>query len=214
MSFMELDLIDLFIEDDDKDKSGVTATATVDSPAIEQGYFAFNKQTPKNYKIQLGSQKGAGFTPVSADKQILAGALMIPDMPIYRVDDDTKKEYNVRFTSQTIEQIVKKFSRLHFNTNINEMHDPNKMIKGAYMYQWFIINRELGVMPPLNQDHLPDGTWFGFVYVGDKNVWDNFIKTGIYTGFSVEGNFYEQPVTPSTPEFSDEALNAIYEVLK
>lgn len=207
---MELPLIDLFIEEDDKDKSGVTATATVDNPAIEQGYFAFSKQ-PKTYRINLGSQKGGGFKPVSSDKQILAGALMIPNLEIFRVDDKTKQEYNVKFTPETIEQIVKKFARNHFNTNVNEMHDPNKMIKDAYMYQWFIINREMGVMPPLGQDHLPDGTWWGFIYIGDKKVWDEFIKTGIYTGFSVEGHFYEKQV--EAPVFTEQEVEELYNAL-
>jgi len=205
--------IDLFIEEDDKDKSGVSGIATVDNPAIEQGYFAFkNERKLVTHRICLGSQKGAGFKPVSNDKQILSGALMIPNIPINRVDEKTQEEYDVSFKPETIEQIVKKFSRLNFNNNINEMHNPDKLIKGAYIYQSFIINRELGVMPPLSQDHLPDGTWWGFIYIGDKKVWDEFIKTGIYTGFSVEGNFYEQEI--QSPEFSEEEANLLLDYLK
>ena len=200
-----MELIDLYIDENLEDNSGVNGIATVDSPAIEQGYFAFNKNK-KTLRLTLGTNKG-NFAPISSDKQILAGALMIPDMEIYR--NDNGKEYNCRFTKDTIQKIVKKFSILGYNNSINEMHDSSKPINNSVLYQHFIIDRAMGINPPLNQDHLPDGTWFGFVYVGDKKVWDEFIKTGIYTGFSVEGNFYEQTVS----ELSEDEAKAIIDAI-
>jgi hypothetical protein len=200
-----MELIDLYIDENLEDNSGVNGIATVDSPAIEQGYFAFNKNK-KTLRLTLGTNKG-NFAPISSDRQILAGALMIPDMEIYR--NDNGKEYNCRFTKDTIQKIVKKFSILGYNNSINEMHDSNKPINNSVLYQHFIIDRAMGINPPLNQNHLPDGTWFGFVYVGDKKVWEDFIKTGIYTGFSVEGNFYEQTVS----ELSEDEAKAIIDAI-
>ncbi len=207
---MPLPLFDLFINEDDKDPSGVSGIALVDSPAIEQGYFAFNKHTNlRQIRITCGSEKG-NFVPIDADKQILCGALMLSNKPIYRIDEETKQEYEVRFTPETILKIQRKFKRLNSNV-INEMHDPKKVIKGAYLYQDFIIDRSIGVMPPLGQSHLQDGDWFGWVYEGDKKIWDEFIRTGVYTGFSVEGNFYEQPVTP---DITDEMIEKLKEAFK
>jgi hypothetical protein len=190
-----MELINLYIEEGDE--SGVDGIAIVDSPAIDQPFFAFNKtKTLKRYQIQLGSQKGSAFKPVIGDKQVLAGALMIPGLEIYRKDlqpDGSSKEYNVAFTPETINQIVLKFSASNLNKSVNQMHDSSKPVN-AVLFQHFIINRELGVMPPLGQDHLVDGTWFGFIKINDVNVWNEFIKTGIYTGYSVQGLFYEEPV--------------------
>ena len=204
-----MELIDLFIEDGDE--SGVSGIALVDAPAIDQPFFAFNKKRNlKKYKIQLGSQKGSNFKPVNGDLQVLAGALMIPDLEIFRseaLEDGTTKDYNVRFTPKTINQIVQKFSASNINNSVNHMHDAAKPVN-AVLFQSFIINRELGVMPPLGQDHLVDGTWFGFIKVNDINVWNEFIKTGIYTGYSVEGLFYEQPViTEDEAEFVKSLVN-------
>lgn len=206
-----MELIDLFIEDGDE--SGVSGIAIVDSPATEEGFFAFNKKRNlKKYQIQLGSQKGSVFKPVTGDLQVLAGALMVPDIEIYRnetLKDGSTKEYNVQFTKETINQIVQKFSSSNFNNSVNEMHDPNKPVN-AVLFQHFIINRELGVMPPLGQDHLVDGTWFGFIKIKDVKVWNEFIKTGIYTGYSVEGLFYEQPViTEAEAEFIKSIVNTL-----
>lgn len=190
---MQLPRIFLEINEENTDKSGVDFIATVDHPAIEKGYIAFNSKQLKSIRITLGDQKG-NFTPANTEKMILAGPLMIPDMDIYRKDEtaDGIKEYNVMFTKDMIDKIQKKFKRLNYNNNINEMHDPNKKIDGAYLFQDFIIDRASGINPPYNFD-LPDGTWFGFVKIDNQEVWDSYIKTGVYTGFSVEGFFYEKP---------------------
>jgi len=183
-----MDLINLIINEDPNDGSGVSAIALVDAPAIESGFHAFNSQKLVKHTIFLGTNKG-NYTPIEGDKQILAGALMIPDIEIYRKEGE--KEFNVSFTSETIKQIQEKFALRNANTAINQMHNNDTPVNGG-LIQHFIIDRKTGVMPPFKSD-LPDGTWYGYIKVNDKAVWDNFIKTGIYTGFSVEGNFYEQP---------------------
>lgn len=200
-----MELINLYI--DENDESGVSAIAGVDNPAIEQPFYAFNKsKSLVKHTLTFGSEKG-NFTPVNGDKQIIAGALMIPDLQIYR--NDNGKEYNVRFTRDTIEKIVEKFTTNNLNTSLNQMHDNSKPLPGV-LVSHFIIDRKLGVSPPLGQDHLPDGTWFGFVKVKDAKFWEEFIKTGVYRGFSVEGLFYEEPVlTQSESEFTMKILSQI-----
>lgn len=195
-----MDLINLYIDPNPEDSSGVTAQAIVSEPATEEGFFAFGKQAQGRFSFQVGG----AFKPANNDKQIIMGALMVPDIEIPRIDGD--KKYLVRFTSETIEQIAEKYSSKNINTAINQMHDPKRPVD-AVMFQHFIINRDLGIMPPLGQDHLPNGTWFGVVKIKDKNVWDSFIKTGIYKGFSVEGFFYEEPVlTEKEAEFLAKSL--------
>jgi len=188
-----MELYELYIDENLNDKSGVDDISTVDSPAIGDGYFAFNSQKNlKRLKLTFGNQKG-DFQPVEGDKQILMGALMIPNLEIYRVNEEGK-EYNVSFPPSEIAKIQRKFKMLGYNTNINEMHDPNNRIDNSVMFQDYIVDRAMGLMPPKGKEYLPDGTWIGFVYIGDKEVWNEFIKTGIYRGFSVGGFFYDRPV--------------------
>lgn len=189
-----MELINLFVKEGDD--SGVSGIALVDSPAIESGWTAFNSHAKlKKYTIQLASNKG-NFNAVNGDQQVLAGPLMIPNKQIYRkeLDPETQKEreFEVVFTPQTIAKIQEKFAISNRNTAINEMHNANMPVKAAVI-QHFIIDRKAGINPPFGED-LPDGTWYGYIKVFDKEKWDTFIKTGIYTGFSVEGHFYEQPV--------------------
>ena len=199
-----MELINLFIEANPDDRSGVSAIALVDSPAIEEGWMAFANQKPtlKRHIIQLGSQKG-NFEAVNGEQQMLAGALMIPNKKIYRKDviDGKEKEYEVIFTPETIKMIQEKYAISNRNTAINEMHN-NTMPVNAVVVQQFIIDSKNGINAPFKQD-LPDGTWYGYIKVLDKNKWDTFIKTGIYTGFSVEGFFYEQSNEALTKEEDD-----------
>jgi hypothetical protein len=191
-----MELINLVINEDFEDKSGVSGLAIVDSPAIESPFMAFrdqNKPQLKKYQIQLASKKG-DLVPVEGDQQMLFGAFMIPDMEILRVDPDGKK-YNVVFTKETIKKISQKFALSNINTAINEMHNTNMPIAGGIV-QHFIIDSKAGINAPYNFNFV-DGTWCGYVKVLDKNKWDT-IKTGIYTGFSVEGFFYEEPVNSVT----------------
>lgn len=190
---MEYPLYKLII--DETEDTGVTGIALVDAPAIQVNWMAFNKQkTRVTFADNL--------TPIE-DKQVLRGPFMIPNEPIYRLSAENK-EYYVLFDAPTIEYIQKKFKKLKLQDSINEMHDSNIPVS-AFVQQDFIINRAMGFNPPLGFENLPDGTWFGDVYIEDKKVWMDKIKTGVFKGFSIEGNFLEEPIATIT-ELETEAV--------
>lgn len=168
-------LFELVINEDDH--SGVTAVALVDNPAIDIGWQAFNK--PKEYK----------FETLSAEKRKIAGPLMIPNMPIPRAD--SRGEYDVWFSKETIEKIVNKHAKNQYGNRVNPMHESMMILPGIYMTASFIVNKEHGLNPA--NFELPNGTWFGEFKVENDEIWDGFIKTGIFKGFSVEGYFEDIP---------------------
>ena len=116
---------------------------------------------------------------------------MIADLPIYR-RDEKMGEFMVVFDKQTIEQIVQKFFKRKKTGNVNEMHETP--LEGVYMYESFITDKERGIVPPKGFKKVPDGSWFGSYKVDNDEVWNEFIKTGEFKGFSVEGMFDLQPV--------------------
>lgn len=120
------------------------------------------------------------------EKKIISGALMVADLPIYRRDE--QGEYYGVFTAEDIYNIRNKFSKKNFGQEVNMMHDPNQMVDGVYMIESFIIDSERGIHSP-NGFKLPNGSWFGSYKVDNQDVWDNYIKTGEFKGFSVEGVF-------------------------
>jgi hypothetical protein len=186
-----MELIDLFINPDLTDESGVSAIATVNEPAHNSGFHAFNKQKGlvlKKHIIQLASKKG-DLKPVEGEQQMLYGAFLIPDIEIPRIDENGK-EYSVRFSKEQVKLIAEKWALRNINTKLNEMHNSELPLEGGVV-QHFIIDSKNGITSPFKMNFV-DGVWAGFIKVLDKNKYDAFIKTGIYTGFSVEGQFYEK----------------------
>jgi hypothetical protein len=189
----KLPIYKLIIKDEGVD-TGVDYVALVDEPAIQMNWHAFNN-------------KRALFKTESEDKRIISGALMVAEMPIYRRDE--RGEYYVVFDKQTIEQIVHKFMKNGYLKNVNMMHDNTAKVDGVYMFESFIIDASRGIKTPEGFDSLTDGSWFGSFKVDNEEVWQEFIKTGIFKGFSVEGVFQEEYVDHE----EDVVINAIIEAL-
>ncbi len=176
---MALPLYKLIINEDDQDSTGVMAVALVDNPAIEINWMAFNK-----------NQK---FKATDNEKRIISGVLMVAGQKIYRKDDQIG-EYEVLFDSETIGKIVQKYFRQGNTSSVNLMHDESNKVKGVYMIESFIIDKERGINTPKGFDSLPDGSWFGSFKVDNDELWNEYIKTGVFKGFSVEGFFNNIPV--------------------
>lgn len=156
------------------DESGVSYVALVDEPAIERNWLAFNNQT---FRFKADS-----------DRRIITGALMIADLPIYR-NSPKMGEFYVTFDSNTIEQIVLKYFKQGNTAKVNMMHDPNLQVGGVQMFESFIVDSKRGIKAPDGFSGITQGSWIGSFKVENDEVWNNFIKTGEFKGFSVEGMF-------------------------
>ena len=180
---MDLPIIELTLEELEQ---GVDATALVENPAIQRNWMAFKEH--KDFKFKTHNE----------DKRILAGALMVADFPMYR--NMNGKEFFVKFSSETIEQLADRMVLNNKLTAFNFEHDANKELADMHIQQFFIINTELGVNTPIGFEELPNGSLFAFVKVNNEQVWNDYVKTGIVKGFSIEGNF------ATKEEFSEQQI--------
>jgi hypothetical protein len=157
---------------EEDDETAVTAVALVDNPAIELNWqtFSDSKQLFK----------------ADAEKRLISGPLMVADLPIYRRDE--QGEYYGLFTAEDIYNVRNKFFRQENSKSVNMMHDPSQSVEGVYMVESFLIDSKRGIHSP-NGYKLTDGSWFGTYKVDNQDVWENFIKSGEFRGFSVEGVF-------------------------
>jgi len=165
----------------DHDESGVDYIALVDEPAIMKNFMAFNKQD----KIQ--------FKAADEDKRLIIGAAMIPDLKIFRTDPQ-RGDFYVYFSKETIRQINQKYHRKGFERNVNLMHDKDQHADGVYYVGGFITDDKMGLKDPDGFDN-PEGTWYVIMKVDNDELWNNFIKTGEFKGFSVEGLFDQIPTS-------------------
>lgn len=176
----ELPIYKLQINDNDN-ASGVEYVALVDQPAIGVDWMAFAQEKPIRFAVQDEAQR------------IISGPLMIPDKPIFRKADGEHPDHYVVFEADTVKQVCLKFFRRGNTSNVNLMHDDKAVPDGVYMFESFITDPERGIMAPAQFKDLPEGTWFGSYKVDNAAVWDDFISTGVFKGFSVEGFFSYGP---------------------
>ena len=154
----------------DQDNDGVYCISLVDKPAIEQDFLVFDAQD----ELQ--------FTKVDEEKHIVYGPAMIPDMLIYRKDQQGR-EYYVKFSKETIAQIAEKFHRDNCLFNISLEHEVD--VNDCFVFTSYIIDRENGI-DPVQFKNVADGTWIVGVKVENDKVWDMIKNTDLLRGFSVE----------------------------
>jgi hypothetical protein len=171
------------------DDSKLEAVALVDTPAIEMNWQAFSNN---NYK----------FSAIE-EKRIISGPLMVADLPIYR--RDASGEYYGVFQKEDIYNLRNKFFKQSLDKSVNIMHDSAQMVDGVYMIESFLIDSERGIFSPKGYN-LTDGSWFGSYKVDNDDIWNDFIKTGEFKGFSVEGLF-------NTVKIEDKPLDLIEQII-
>lgn len=170
-----LPIYNLEIVSDVNSDMEVDFVALVDRPAIDKNFLAFAED-----KMQVA------FEIKDEEEQIITGALMLADKPIYRNDDNG--EYYVVFTKDTIKQIAQKFFAKGYQSNVNLMHDSGMKLEGLTMFESWITDEKRGILPMKGFEDVPDGSWFGSFKVNNPDVW-KLIKEGKVKGFSVEGLF-------------------------
>jgi hypothetical protein len=170
-----LPIYNLEIVSDVESEMEVDFVALVDRPAIDKNFLAFAED-----KMQVA------FEIQDEEEQIITGALMLADKPIYRNDDNG--EYYVVFTKDTIKQIAQKFFAKGYQSNVNLMHDSGMKLEGLTMFESWITDEKRGILPMKGFEDVPDGSWFGSFKVNNAEVWA-MIKEGKVKGFSVEGLF-------------------------
>lgn len=192
-------IVELIIDEDSKEeKDGVFAISLVEEPAIQSDFIALSKQE-KKIEVEFATQ--------DKEKQILMGAVLIPNKQILRIDKETGDDYYVYFTKETI----RKASQLFMMNSYQNSHtiDHNRQLTNLTVVESWIKDSKLDKSEQYGYGNLPIGTWFVSVKVNDKSVWDNYVKTGKVKGFSIEGYF-----TDKTELSKDEqTLNQIKEII-
>ena len=192
-------LYELLIDENDLLLSGVNAISIVENPAIASDFIA------------LGDQKPILLAEVNKDKQILMGAALIPDKPIYRKDGD--EEYYVYFSKETIAKTAEAFFRNNNQNNATLEHA--EVLENMTVFEsWIVEDPEFDKSKKYGLE-VPEGTWMVSMKVDDKDVWDNYVKDNKVFGFSIEGKFANVLRKESSDmNFSDQVLDGTLQLIK
>lgn len=162
----KLPIYDVMINDEEQ---GVSFISLVSEPAIQVDW------------IKLSAEQQINFA-ADEDKQMLYGPFLIPNKLIYR-NSPEMGEYFVRFSEEQIQKIAHKFNADLNSNNLNFEHS-NKKVEATVVENW-LVDEEYDKSKKFGFD-LPKNTWFGGVFVKDKEFWTSEVKTENVKGFSVE----------------------------
>jgi len=183
-------VIELII-DETMELSGIDAISIVESPAIEENWVALNKQQPNEFK----------FAEVSKEKRIIMGALLVPEKQTYRRDEE-EGEYMIWFSKDTIRQCMEMFFKNGNQSNATFEHMES--ITGLTMVESWIVEDEKIDKSNLYNLGAKVGTWMGTIKVDNDVIWNDFIKTGLVKGFSIEGYFADKALTPLSKQKTED----------
>jgi len=149
---------------------GVTAISVVDNAAFRTEFLTFKAEEMKF----AGDDK----------KQILYGAVIVPDRKVYREEMDGTPYYIV-FDAETIENLNEYFHKNNFRDNSNINHS-NQKIDMTLVESFIIKNQEMSdALVALGLDSYPVGTWIAGMKIYDEDVYYKALN-GQLNGFSME----------------------------
>ena len=152
---------------------GIEQIAFTSNPAIKVKGMAFNSQAkPLFFNDEL--------------KYRVTAPALIP-MEIYRFDEDTDEEYNVKFTKEEIEKIHGKFMQQMVNRDLfNLEHDQSQTVPAYVLEAWIVDNPKEDKAYSSFGIEVPEGTLMVTAQVTDKEYYAELVAQE-QIGFSIEG---------------------------
>lgn len=174
---------------------GVFGISLVETPAIESNFIALSKQK----QIKLST--------IDNDKRLLLGAVLVPDLEIYR--NQNGHEFFIKFSKETIRKSMENFFKMSYQQNSSLEHD--KEIEGVTFVESWIKEDDVhdkSVQYGMNE---PIGTWYATMKVDNDVIWNDYVKTGQVKGFSIDGMFDLEKInlTQTNMNLTEQITNAI-----
>lgn len=168
-----------------EDEDEIDFNSVVDYPAHSKPYHLFGSNEGQRVRQEFNDEK-----------MIVTGVAVATMVPIYRRDEDGR-EFHLFFTEKETKKFAQRLFKRGYMNNVNQMHDSNKLIDSMELIESYFIDVE-GINGPkapqaFDGQNLKNGTWIVSYQVTDRKTWE-LLRSGVYTGFSVEGWFSLQKV--------------------
>lgn len=170
---MKLPIYDVVIDLNDEE-TGMSCISLVSEPAVEKDFLLFDKQAPKQ-ALQFAIDDNM--------EHCITGVAIRADYPIYRIGT-SGYEYYVRFSKETIKDIVEKYSKQGL-WNVTSLQHDGKEIDGAIMVEMYIKDSEKGINPKGFED-IEEGSLFTTYKIVDEQLWEEIKNSDNINGFSIE----------------------------
>jgi len=164
-------IIELILDEENlDDDNGITAVSIVSEPAIEESFIAL-----KNQEFKFAEQ--------DKEKRLILGAALVPNRPIYRRSEKDGSEFYIFFSKSTVRKASELFFIKGNQSEATLEHD--KTLKNMTIVESWIVESEKDKTRHYGMN-VPVGSWVISMKVNDDDVWNNQIKNGKVSGFSIE----------------------------
>jgi len=180
----------------DEEKEGVSAISLVDMPAIQENWVALSKENVIEFR------------EIETKKDILLGAVLIPDMLIDRKDEDTGEKFKIYLSGETIKKVAHKYL-LDQNQRSSTLQHREK-IQGVTVVETWVKEHDLHDKSLMYGFNYPLNTWLVAMKVENEDIKQK-VKRGEIKGFSIEGLFDFKQVKFSAEENIIEQIKKILE---
>lgn len=178
----------------DMDSTGIFAVSFVAEPANESMFVALGKEFP--VKMSLDKQK-----------QIITGAVLIPEQLIYRDERMLGHECYVRFSADEIEKIARKMMREGLALK-HTTHEHTQELEGNYLTElWLVADSQKDKSVALGLGEYPKGTLMASYKINDSKYWETEVMTGNVKGFSLEGYFNKSNINMKKTEQKENSFH-------
>lgn len=174
----------------------VQRISLVTEPATEVDFMLFSSSELK-------------FKVTSKDKRIVTGVVMRPNKKIVRYDENNKMYFGY-FSKDTVRKASELFFREGQNTN-NTNIEHEYYVKDVFVFEsWIVEDPKMDKTLALGLPNIIEGDWVVSMKIENDEVWNDYLKTGLLKGFSVEIVADE-----TTKKFSvDEVYDSITTILE
>ena len=195
---MKIPIYDIIIDTESEDLN-MSCISLVTDPAVEKDFECFSK-----------NNKPMQFSITNPEKHCITGVAIRADVPIYRYSPD-KGEYYVRFSKETIEQIVYKYSKQNLWNSVSLEHSGQN-IDSAVMVEFYIKSEN---KCPKGFEDVEDGSLMVTYKITDENLWDKVKNSDEINGFSIEimadleptNEFVESDLQSTNEDFFESLMN-------
>tara|TARA_R110001606_G_scaffold11070_5_gene48059 strand:- start:450 stop:1061 length:612 start_codon:yes stop_codon:yes gene_type:complete len=164
-------IIELILDEENlDDDNGITAVSIVSEPAIAESFIAL-----KNQEFKFAEQ--------DKEKRLILGAALVPNRPIYRRSEKDGSEFYIFFSKSTVRKASELFFIKGNQSEATLEHD--KTLKNMTIVESWIVESEKDKTRHYGMN-VPVGSWVISMKVNDDDVWNNQIKNGKVSGFSIE----------------------------
>lgn len=194
---LEAQIFELVIDEEDE-FNGIEAISIVENPAIQENFIALSAEQVK-------------LAQVDEEKRILLGAALVPNKKILRKSKDGDPYY-IYFSEKTV-RLASQMYQTRANQNNTTLEHEIKLNDLSVVETW-IVEDEVHDKSRKYNLSVPVGTWMVAMKVNNDTIWNEFVKTGMVKGFSIEGKFADAIEMSSAEKEAESILKRILDKIK